>query len=68
MTQHQKNEILHQLSMQGNEDLGLYLGMPFVIGKSGKRNCLHILLTGFGKKTHGWKDKLLSKGGEGDTY
>lgn len=33
MTKQRKQEILHQLSMNGSDDSGLYLGMPFVIDR-----------------------------------
>lgn len=43
MKEQQKYKILHQLSMQGSEDLRLYLGMPFAIGKSRKQIFSYLL-------------------------
>lgn len=55
--------ITQRFDMQVSSGVGKYLGLPYLIGRS-KTEVFAYLKERVWKKTHGWKEKLLSKRGK----
>lgn len=58
-----RSQVGHILGMKISIGNGKYLGLPYLIGRS-KSDIFTYLKEKIWKKTHGWKEKLLSKGGK----
>ena len=58
-----RDHIITTLGMRLNEGRGKYLGLPFLVGRN-KREIFSFVKERVWKKSHGWKEKMLSKAGK----